>query len=80
MAAINLISRALAPTSIYIARVTGAHQPWFDWAPSIRTRVRDPFDPLDSNRREINLTAGPQHGERELGLHILGSAEVANVA
>ena len=56
VAAINLVSRAPAPTSVYIARVTEAHQSWFGWAPPIRARVRGPFDPLGSNGREINLT------------------------
>ena len=42
VAAINLVSRVSTLTSVYIARVTGAHQPWFGWAPPIRARVKGP--------------------------------------
>ena len=56
VAAINFVKRASAPISVYIAQVTGTHQPWFDWAPPIRARVKGPFDPLGSNGIEINLT------------------------
>ena len=71
VAAINLVSRALAPTSVYIARVTGAHQPWFGCAPPIRARVRGPFDPLGSNGKEINLTFSPLISTLLLTLYFL---------
>ena len=71
VAAINLVSRAPAPTSVYIARVTGAHQPWFGWAPPIRARVRGPFDPLGSNGREINLTVALYNTFSEITTHKL---------
>ena len=59
VAAINLVPRVPVSTSVYIARVTEAHQPWFGWAPPIRARCKGPFDPLGSNGREINLTFSP---------------------
>ena len=71
VAAINLVSRALAPTSVYIARVTGAHQPWFGWTPPIRARVRGPFDPLGLNGIEINLTFSPLISTLLLNLYFL---------
>ena len=55
MAAINLVIYAPAPTSVYIARVTGAHQPWFGWAPPIRARVRGPFEPSQGPVRPVGF-------------------------
>ena len=56
---------------LYIALATGAHQPWFGWAPPIRARVRGPFDPLGSNGIEINLTFPPLISTLLLTLYFL---------
>ena len=68
---IKLVTHAVAPTSVYIARVTRAHQPSFGWASPIRARCKGPFDPLGSNGREINLTFSPLISTLLLTLYFL---------
>jgi hypothetical protein len=53
--AINLVLRVPAPTSLY-RQVTGAHQPYEDWTPPIRARVKGTRRAVGLDREEINLT------------------------
>ena len=61
MAAANLVSRAPAPTSVYIAQATGAHQPDVVGRPrSGRRSDQGLVRSLDSNQgKDINLTFSP---------------------
>ena len=56
---VNLVLCAGQPHTSLYAQATGAHQPWFGWAPPIRALDHGSRWVVGPTRVEINLTFSP---------------------